>query len=136
MKKLELTFSLASALLCASADALTCLTAALRLRHHAESEPRLSTALRHHAESESALRSALGDSGLLSVGRCLGIHDSGCTDSGEEDTGHCKCKNVVHSSLLVLIVQTVFSCGFPTAVFKNAAFPSNQRPASIIFEYD
>jgi hypothetical protein len=107
------------------------LTAAL-LRHHAESA--LTALLRSCAALTAALLTSHLRAGAETGRLC--VCDAGCSKSSDEESKYCECKEFVHSSLLVLIVQTVFSCGFPTAVFKNAAFPSNQRPASIIFEYD
>jgi len=114
------------------------LTAALRSRaealtaalHHSKTKA-LRAALCASAEA-ATLRSALEGSGLLSAKRRLSIHDSGCSDSGEKDSGDCKCKNLVHSSLLDCVVCG-FRCyfiGSSSRIFKNASFPPIQRPAS------
>ncbi|MBR3687910.1 MAG: hypothetical protein IKL85_02425 [Lentisphaeria bacterium] len=76
-----------------------------------DSESGLRTALSTSAKGKSLLSAlhhtkttlaALESSGLLSAKGCLCIHDSGRSDSGEKDSGDCKCKNLVHSSLLIL----------------------------------
>jgi hypothetical protein len=92
------TEALAASALCASSGLLA---ASLR-SDPAETEALAASALCASSGLLAAsLRSALESSGLFAEG-CLGIHDSGCSDSGKKHAGDCECKNLVHSGLLAL----------------------------------
>ena len=105
---------LTAALLGGSASAEAA-ASGLRLRSDTKPEP-LRPALCH--TKTKALRSALKSSGLLSAKGHLCVHDSGRSDSGEKDPGDCECKDLVHSSLLVLCCLRFF------VLFHRATVPS------------